>query len=118
MEIPQVPFDGQARIVGQQNFSRRRCFLAPSQLCERRRPHREHLKMIGIRIQRLARPGQRGIILPQQIVAERVRRRKLISGIGVAALRSHREQLDGLPMLAAHEVAHPENAAGAHVVRV
>src|SRR5258705_12736581 len=74
--------------------------------------------MIGIRIQRLARPRQRGIILPQQIVAERVGRRKLISGVGVAALGSHREQLDGLPMLAAHEVAHAENAAGPHVSRV
>ena len=38
MEIPQVPLGGQARIVGQQDFSRRRCFLAPSQLRERRGP--------------------------------------------------------------------------------
>ena len=112
MEIPQVPLDGQAGIVGQQDFGRPSRLLAPPQLGERRGPQRQHLKMIGIGIQRLARPRQRGIILPQQIVAERVRRRKLIPGIAVATLCSHREQLDGLPMLAAHEVAHAENAAG------
>ena len=118
MEIPQVPFDGQALIVGQQDFGCLSRFLAPSQLRERRRPYREHLKVIGIRIQRFTRPGQRGIILPEQIVAEGVCRRKLIAGIAVAALCGHREQLDGLPMLAAHEMAHAENAAGAHVVWV
>ena len=38
MEIPQVPLDGQAGIVGQQDFSRPSRFLAPSQLRERRGP--------------------------------------------------------------------------------
>jgi hypothetical protein len=85
-EIPQVPFDGQAGIVAEQDFGRHGCFLASSRLRQRRRPYREHLKMIGIRIQRLARPGQRGIILSQEVVAECVQCRPLIAGIAIAAL--------------------------------
>ena len=56
MEIPQVRFDGQARIVAQQDFSRVYRFFGSSQLGERRRAYRERLKMIGIGVQRFARP--------------------------------------------------------------
>ena len=47
-EIPEMPFDGQAWKVAQQDFGRLCRFLGSSQLRQSRRPHREHLKMIGI----------------------------------------------------------------------
>ena len=56
VEIPQVPFDGQARIVAQQDFGRICRLFGSSQLGERRRADRERLQMIGIDVQRLARP--------------------------------------------------------------
>ena len=84
----------------EQDFGRLGRLLGSFQLRERRRPHREHLKMVGIHIQGFTRPGQRRIILPEQIVAERVQCRPLISGIAVAALYGDREQFDGLSMLA------------------
>ncbi len=117
-EIPQVPLDSQAWKVAEQDLRRLCRFLGASELRQRRRPYREHLKMIGIQIQGFARPGQRRIILSHQVVAERVQGRPFISGVAVAALHGRRKQFNGLPMLADHEVSYSEDAAGAHVVRV
>ena len=61
-----MPFDGQAGVIGKQDFGRLGRFLASSQLRQRRRAYREHLKMVGIQIERLARPGQRSVILPEK----------------------------------------------------
>ena len=89
MEIAQVSFDGEGRIIVEQGFNRASRFPGSAQLCERRRSHRECLQMIGIRIQGFPRPGQRRVILPEQVMAERVQGRPLISGIAIVALRSH-----------------------------
>src|SRR5207249_3835928 len=70
-KIPQVPFDGQARIVAQQDFGRVYRFCGSSQLGERRRAYRKRLEMVGIHIKLFARPGQRSVILPEHVVAER-----------------------------------------------
>ena len=48
-EIPQMPFDGQGREAVEQDLGRLGSFLALSQLRERGRPDREHLKVIGVR---------------------------------------------------------------------
>ncbi len=84
----------------QQDFGRLGRFLGSSQLRERRRPHREHLEMIGIDIQGFARPGQRRIILLEQIMAERVQCRPLYLGSLLPRCTADREQFDGLSMLA------------------
>src|SRR5450432_3320506 len=71
-KISQMPFDGQRWIAGEQDLGRLCRFLGSSELRQRGGPYGEHLKMIGIQIERFARPGQRRIILSQQIMAERV----------------------------------------------
>ena len=98
-EIPEMPIDGQAGKATEQDLDRLCSFLGSSQLRQRRRPHGEHLQMIGIQIQGLACPGQRGIILPEQVMAEGVQGPPIDTGIAVAALYRRRKQLDGLPML-------------------
>ena len=111
-----MPFDGQARIVAQQDFGRVYRFCGSSQLGERRRAYRKRLEMVGIHIKLFARPGQRSVILPEHVVAERVHGRPLIPGIIAAALRRHREQFDGVPVFAGHQMTHPKHATGAHIV--
>src|SRR3984893_19308021 len=68
-KIPEMPFDCQVWKAVQQNFGRLCRFLGSFQSCESCRPDGEHLEMVGIQIQGFTRPGQRGIVLPKQIVA-------------------------------------------------
>src|ERR1700731_92754 len=109
-EIPEMPFDGQAWIAAQQHLGRLCRFLGSSRLRKSRRPHCEHLEMIGIQIQGFPRPGQRRVILSEQVMAERVHCRPLISGVAVSALHSRGEEFDRLSMLTDPERAYSNNA--------
>src|ERR1700755_2708454 len=95
----------QARIQAKERLGCLPRILAAPELSQSRRAHRQNLEVIGIRIELLARPGQRSIVLAKQVVAERIERRPLIARIAVAALRSGRKQLDRAPMRADHEMA-------------
>src|SRR4051812_1448522 len=68
MEIAQMPFDGEGWKVAEQDLGGVGRFLGAPELGECRRPDRERLKMIGIEIQLLARPGQGGVILPDKVM--------------------------------------------------
>ena len=81
-----MPFNGQTWKSVQQHFRSVRCLLGSIQLRESCRPHRKHLKMIGIQIERFARPGQRSVILSEKVMAERVQGGPLKSGVTIAAL--------------------------------
>ena len=106
------------RIIAEQRLGCLGRLVAAAELAERRGPHREHLKMVGVEIEPLARPGQRCVVLSQQIMAEGEQGRPLIAGVGVAALHGHREQLDRFAMLADDEMAHAEDATRTHVIGV
>ena len=57
VHIPQMPLYREAWIIADQNIGRVGRFLGASELRERRRPDRERLKMVGMEIQLLTRPG-------------------------------------------------------------
>src|ERR1700677_4081450 len=86
-EIPEMPFNGQAREAGLQNFRRLCGFLWSPQLSEGRRPQSQHLKMSRIQVQGFARPGQRSIILSQKVVTKPDHCSQLIPRVAVAARR-------------------------------
>ena len=75
-----MPFNGQTWKGVQQHLGSLRCLLGSIQLRKSRRPHREHLKMIGIQIEGFARPGKRRIVLSQKVMAERIQGGPLKSG--------------------------------------
>src|ERR1700730_17881092 len=90
-ETPQVALDGEIRIIAEQNIAGLRRFLRPPQPRQRRGPYRQHLEMIGIEIERFPSPGQAGVVVAEQIMAERDRRPPLIARVAVAALDRHRQ---------------------------
>ena len=82
-----MALNGQAGKAGLQNFGCLCGFPASSELSESRGPHAERLKMVGIYVQGFTRPGQRSIILSQQVVTECIHDCPLIARVAVAALR-------------------------------
>jgi len=109
-----VPFDGQAWMVAQQDFSRLCRIPRLGQLRQRPRPVSPAPEDDWDLNQLLARPGQRGIILSDKVVAERVRCRPLISRIAIARCAAM-ENRSMASDLAAHEVTHSEDAASPHI---
>ena len=82
-----MPFDGQARIAGQQNFGRLGRFLGSSQIAPAPPPApRAPEDDWDSRYRASRAQDSDSVILSEQIVAERVQGRPLISGVAVAAL--------------------------------
>ena len=79
----------------------------------------ERLKMIGIHVQGFARPGKRSVILPEQIMAERVQGRQLIRGSLLPRCAAIENSSMAWRCSPHHEDDKmPEHAARAHVVWV
>ena len=57
VHIPQMPLYRKAWIIADQNVGRVGRFLGASELRERSGPDRQRLKMVGIEIELLTRPG-------------------------------------------------------------